>query len=143
MKSIKKLLFVMAALAAVFGFVACSNDDDDDPKTVAVYTADDSGSGYTDICTLTFYDDNSFSMYNAFDYGPGAKWSGIIFTGTYTGKPAEDGDITITVKKVFDRESNKLVDAPTELQKPLPVTITGGKGKFPVDLEQNTLEFTR
>lgn len=36
MKSIRKILFVMAALAAVFGFVACSNDDDE-PSTVAVY----------------------------------------------------------------------------------------------------------
>ena len=38
MKGIKKYLFLLAALAAVFGFVACSDDDDDDgPATVAVY----------------------------------------------------------------------------------------------------------
>lgn len=35
MKSIRKILFVMAAPAAVFGFVACS-DDDDNVKLVDV-----------------------------------------------------------------------------------------------------------
>ena len=112
MKSIKKLLFVMAALAAVFGFVACSNDDDDGPETVAVYKADDSGSGYTDIYILTFYDDYSFSVYNEWDYGSGDKWSGIGCTGTYTGDVTKDtsatNKVTYTVKK-YANEKGKLV----------------------------------
>ena len=141
MKSIKKLLFVMAALAAVFSFVACSDDDDDGPETVAVYKADDSGSGYTDIYTLTFYDDNSFSMYNAFDYGPEAKWSGTICTGTYTGKPAEDGDITITVEKIADEETGNLTALEDPLSKTVPVKDK--KGSFPVDSHGRTVKFTR
>ena len=141
MKSIKKLIFVMAALAAVFGFVACSDDDDDDdgPSKVAVYKADDSDDMGSDIYTLTFYDDHTFSMYWEED-----DWSATLCKGKYEGNPEGDGDIIITVKKIFNGE--KFVDPPISWRDPFPVTVTGRKGSFPVALDEYNeryLEFTR
>ena len=92
MKSIKKFLFVMAALAAVWSFVSCSSDDDD-PKTIAVYEniwdSDES---------ITFYDDGTFETID--------KILGTMATGTYKGDVTKntgaDNKVTYTVKKMLD-----------------------------------------
>ena len=115
MKSIKKYLFIMAALAAVFGFVACS-DEDDDPSTVATYK--DASSVYT----ATFYDDNTWST-----VGKVANQEMTVAAGTYTGAPAKDGEISITTTKYMGADG-KLADVPNaSAQK---VTISGGKMTF-------------
>ena len=89
MKSIKKYLFIMAALAAVFGFVACG---DDDPSTVATYKADATVATYT----VTFYDDDTFSVVgNSLQTGDME-----LAKGTYTGAPAKDGTIKLTFSEI-------------------------------------------
>lgn len=97
MKSIKKLLFVMAALAAVFGFVACSDDDDDGPATVAVYELSVTGTGYSE--TLTLFDNGTFENVRTVN---GKNYT--VATGTYDGDVKKDtsGDnkVTFTVKKM-------------------------------------------
>ena len=109
MKSIKKLLFVMAALAAVFGFVACSNDDDDDPETVAVYTGKD---GDNLSYVITFYDDGTFK--NVLTIKGVA--SGNVATGTYNGDVTKDtsadNKVTFTIKTMgrYDSEAKKFIE---------------------------------
>ncbi len=121
MKGIKKYLFIMAALAAVFGFVACS-DEDDDPSVVAVYKATDDGA----TLTITFLDDDTWSLVGETE---GQKATGA--EGTYTGDPSKDTStsniVTITIKKFADDEDGKLVDATTEFPTPIPVLIINGK----------------
>ena len=91
MKSVKKYLFLMAVVAALFGFVACSSDDDG-ASEVAVYTQ------ASESWTLTFYDDKTFKNVQTIagkDY--------TVATGTYKGdvrKDTDDGNkVTATVKK--------------------------------------------
>lgn len=95
MKSIKKFLFVMAALAAVFGFVACSDDDDDGPATVAVYEL--SVTGYSE--TLTLFDNGTFENVRTVN---GKNYT--VATGTYDGDVKKDtsgdNETTFTVKKM-------------------------------------------
>ena len=102
MKNIKKLLFVMAALAAVFGFVACSNDDDDGPETVAVYTGKDVDDW---SYVITFYDDGTFKNVVTIE-GLG---SGIAATGTYNGDvnkdTSNDNKVSFTIKTMGDYDS--------------------------------------
>ena len=97
MKSIKKLLFVMAALAAVFGFVACSDDDDDGPATVAVYELSVTGTGYSE--TLTLFDNGTFENVRTVN---GKNYT--VATGTYDGDVKKDtsGDnkTTFTVENL-------------------------------------------
>ena len=112
MKGIKKYLFMLMALAAVFGFVACSDNDDDDdgPSRVAVYEAQEEseeGENYIKKSIFTFYNNGSFerSGYERDeDTWPEDK-------GTYTGKPAEDGEITITITHWVD-DDGKWVPVP-------------------------------
>ena len=112
MKSIKKLIFVMAVLAAVFGFVACSDDDDDDdddgPSKVAVYT----GEGFGDLSyEITFYDDGTFKNVFTIEVG-----SGTAATGTYTGDvtkdTSDDNRVTFTTKTVgeYDWDAGKFTE---------------------------------
>ena len=99
MKSIKKLIFVLAALTAVFGFVACS-DDDDEPSTVAVYEESytESGVAYTE--TITFLDNGTFKNVGTI----GGK-SYTFATGTYKGDVKKDtsdsNKVTFTVEKMM------------------------------------------
>ena len=110
MKSIKKLIFVMAALAAVFGFVACSDDDDDDdgPSKVTVYTGEGVGLSYE----ITFYDGGAFKRVFTIE-GVG---SGTAETGTYRGDvtkdTSDDNRVTFTTKTVgeYDWETGKFTE---------------------------------
>lgn len=83
MKSIKKYLFIMMALAAVFGFVACSDEDDDDRESVVYMTKDG-------LSTITIYDDYSFVAKIASEGVSSGTWS--VGTSSYS--------ITLTIKEV-------------------------------------------
>ena len=90
MKSIKKLIFVLAALAAVFGFVACSDDDDDGGSSAVVFVATVNGAS----ATATFDGGNFEVVLNV----PGNPYE--LASGTYTGDPSKDGDITLEYAKM-------------------------------------------
>ena len=114
MKSIRKILLVMAALAAVFGFVACS-DDDDGPSAVAVYenkeTWTEGDVDCYDTRTAFFYDDKTFIV--TLDYKDDEEsWNIIYWTGVYTGDLSTDNTIRMTVKKVAWGDNDSLIDVP-------------------------------
>lgn len=114
MKSIKKYLFIMAALAAVFGFVACS-DEDDDPSTVAVYETEDGSE------TITFFDDDTWTVTRKV-YGKETT----IAAGTYAGgNPSKNGSFLITMTKMLYNEN--LIDVPLVQQEPEEVSVISGK----------------
>ena len=106
MKSIKKLIFVLAALTAVFGFVACSDDDDDGGSSAVVFVVTTNG---VTVATATF-DGGNFEVVNN-------AASVEMASGTYTGDPSKDGDITLKYAKMSGVTATK-----TET-----VTITNGK----------------
>ena len=117
MKSIKKYLFIMAALAAVFGFVACS-DEDDDPSTVATYK-----NTYSPYYTylVTFLDDNTWSQAVEYD---GKKET--MAEGTYRGDPSVDGKVYITATKYLNND-NKLTEIPKDYREEETLTISNKK----------------
>ena len=118
MKSIKKYLFIMAALAAVFGFVACS-DDDDDPSAVATYKA--TYSSYTIL--VTFLDDGTWSQTSEYL----GKNKTTMAEGTYRGDPSVDnGKVYITPTKYLS-SADKLTEIPKEYQEEETITITNKK----------------
>ena len=90
MKSIKKLIFVLAALTAVFGFVACSDDDDDGGSSAVVFVATVDGAS----ATVTFDGGDFKAVLNV----PGNSYE--LASGTYTGDPSKDGDITLKYAKM-------------------------------------------
>ena len=49
--------------------------------------------------------------------------------GTYTGNPSKDGTITVSLTKIFDNKTGKLVDASEEVKAVADddYTITNGK----------------
>ena len=124
----------MAALAAVFGFVACS-DDDDEPSAVAVYECKDTWKEGDVECyntfTATFYDDTTYIVTSVGrdDEGP---WNYIEQTGFYTGDPSKDGEIKITATKIADWDDDdnvKLIDVPEKDKKyytDIKIAISGG-----------------
>lgn len=117
MKSIKKYLFIMAALAAVFGFVACG-DEDDDPSTVAEYKA--TYSSYTLL--VTFLDDGTWSQTSEYL----GKNKTTMAEGTYRGNPSADGKVYITPTKYLNND-NKLTGIPKEYQEEETITIANKK----------------
>ena len=112
MKSIKKFLFVMVALATALAFVSCSNDDDDEPSTVAVYKADDDG----EVSTVTFLDNNTWTWKIEL-----AGQSTDAYAGTFSGDPSKDSEITITPTKMGGK------DIPPDYQKEEKVDIKNGE----------------
>ena len=131
MKSIRKILFVMAALAAVFGFVACSNDDDE-PSTVAVYewkyTWKEGDVECYSIYTVTFYDDNTYTVTSVYKDDEDS-WNHTVQKGVYTGDPSKDGTIKMTAKKVDWGDNGELIDVPEEDKEnytDIEITISGG-----------------
>ena len=95
MKSIKRYFFVMMAIAAVFGFVACS--DDDGASAVAVYKNDT-------VNTVTFYDNDTFEVIMEV---PSLSYTETEAEGTYTGDPSKDGKITMKCTFINGYEDNK------------------------------------
>ncbi len=106
MKSIKKILFIMAALAATLAFVSCSSDDDD-PSTVAVYKGTEEGVA----TTITFYDDDTWNVVAEYQGKEVARMN-----GTYKGDPSKDNTtISVTIKKGTAMDENgNMVDIPLE-----------------------------
>ncbi len=99
----------VAIAVAGFGFASCSDDDDEDngPAVVASFTEQTE----EDPVTITFYADSTFAF-----AGDGRTYA----TGTYTGKPAEAGEVVATTKKIaksfFDGGSDfTMIDVPSEL----------------------------
>ncbi|MBD5410185.1 MAG: hypothetical protein HDR53_03770 [Treponema sp.] len=86
MKSIKKFLFVMVALATALAFVSCNNDDDDD-GVVAVYKFSEGGLSLK----ITCFDNGQWEMIEDASGAEPEMW------GTYEGDPSNDGEIKITV----------------------------------------------
>ena len=120
MKSIKRIIFAAVAICAVFAFAACK-EEDDGTSVSAVYE------NATEKQTVTFYDDSTFTV---------AQMGKTVYTGTYTGDAAKDGEITITPKKM-PGTSGSLEDIPSAGQTPILLKITNGKVTF-----MNT-EYTR
>ena len=135
--------FVALLLAAtlVFGFSSCSSDSDDDDDstttnntttTVAVYK----GTWTSGTATVTFLSDGTFS------------WevnSITVLTGTYSGNPAADGILSMTIKKAYDDDSEQLVDY-TKDDGTFSLPITDGKFSFNFDeyeQESPEIEYTR
>ena len=111
MKSIKKFLFVMVALATALAFVSC-NDDDDEPSTVAVYKADDDG----EVSTVTFLDNHTWTWKIEL-----AGQSKDVYAGTFSGDPSKDSEITITPTKAIGK------DIPPDYQEEEKLVIANGE----------------
>ena len=101
MRKFAKISAVLAAMVLALAFVGCK--DDDDPSVVtAWYSAED---GATE--TVYFYDDSTFKLEATMN-----KVTMVGATGTYSGDTTKDGKIKMTIKKIFDEETNGLVDCP-------------------------------
>ena len=142
MKGIKKYLFMLMALAAVFGFVACSDDDDDDGP-VAVYVAQkngkyDDGSDYIGKSTFYFYSDGSFERYEYWWDEEDGEDTWPEYKGTYTGEPAKDGEITITVTHWVEK-GDEWVPVPESQEEYYSKKITISDGTF----TYNDMEFVK
>lgn len=111
MKSIKKFLFVMVALAAVWSFISCSSDDDG-PKTVAVYEYGFSSGAASYTEKITFFDDGTFENVATSAYGSFSD-SYPVATGTYTGDVTKDtgtdNKVTVTIEKYAYEEDEKTI----------------------------------
>ncbi|MDE6246095.1 MAG: hypothetical protein K2M50_10635 [Treponemataceae bacterium] len=125
MKSIKKFLFVMVALATALAFVSCNNDDDE-PSVVAVYKAEEDG------YTATFFDDNTWTL--KLDLN-----DTTVASGTYTGDPskdsAEDNKVVITPKTYYKDGSLESIPDDHQEGETLPIK----EGKFVYSGETYTL----
>ena len=86
MRGIRKVLFVMAAMTALVGFVSCKQE-----SNTVVY---EDSSGYI---TLSFYDDGTFKMWNEAS-------DTEVFSGTHDGNPPEDGTFTMEVTSELGHE---------------------------------------
>ena len=112
MKKINKILSALVASLAI-GFVAtsliaCSDDDDDDVSTVAVYK--DSEATADSYETITFFSDNTVKGHSYEKYTEEGFSIIIItdfdtFVGTYTGNPTADGTVKITVSKMINEDA--------------------------------------
>ena len=99
MKSIKKILFIMVALATALAFVSCSNGSDDGDNnngnggTVSVY---EGTNPYTDgITIITFFGNKSWRE----GWRDDNQTIETLSLGTYEGDPSKDGNITMTKTK--------------------------------------------
>ena len=132
---------LLLTTALFFGFAGCSSDSDDDDDstttnntttTVAVYK----GTWTSGTATVTFLSDGTFS------------WevnSITVLTGTYSGNPAADGTLSMTIKKAYDEKSEQLVDY-TKDDGTFPLEISDGKFSFDFDedkQESPEIEYTR
>ena len=100
MKSIKKFLFIMVALATALAFVSCSNGDDDGgSSTVATYKS------IKDDKVLTFFSDGTW-LVSGYDHSTKVDWS----KGTYLGHPEDNGDIKITYTQYWDTKYSTMID---------------------------------
>lgn len=112
MKSIKKFLFVMVALAAALAFVSC-NDDDDDDGVVAVYKFSDDGLSLK----ITCFDNGKWEMIEDASGAEPEMW------GIYEGDPSNDGEVKITVTGSADGSYD-------EKDSPHTVNIENGSFEF-------------
>ena len=110
MKGVKKYLFLMAVVAALFGFVACSSGDDG-ASEVAVY-ARKVYKGNVELYTetLTLYDNDTFETVVTLD---GEEYT--VATGTYEGdvtkNTSKNNPVTTTIEEYgyFDEDEEDFV----------------------------------
>lgn len=111
MKKLNKLFLALLAFLAVgfvsASFVACS--DDDSTSTVATYKNSDATAD--DYEYIYFYSDGTFKV-TAYEKEVEEGFTVItkltMADGTYTGKPAADGTVTLTVKREADADWDAL-----------------------------------
>lgn len=121
MKSIKKFLFIMVALATALAFVSCSNGSDDggsnnsNSNVVAMYEAD------SEATVLKFFNDNTWSLTDC-----SSKNETFLGEGTYKGNPAKNAKIYITLVKYMDWDINEVYEIPSNKQEELTVEIKSG-----------------
>ena len=152
MKSIKKFLFIMVALATALAFVSCSNGSDDGGSSNSNNSSNNNadnnnssnnnGGGNNNIVakpsvvatyesdkygeTLIFYSDETWEMTSEI-----MGKETIVYAGTTDwGNPAKNGYITITLKKVLDDAAGKLRDLSIADQEQEEIQITSGKLYF-------------
>lgn len=127
MKKLAKIMAVFAAIMMALAFAGFNNDDDDDPSTVAVYKATYEEEHVGTVTELVMcYDDNTFVITAEAN---GEKVT--LMTGTYTGDPAKDGALTISLTKMVD-DDGKLVDADADTKKYADGEYVIKDGKFEV-----------
>ncbi|SFI80973.1 hypothetical protein SAMN04487775_106108 [Treponema bryantii] len=96
-------------------------------STVAVYFYYESGARETRD-NVAFYSDNTFSIYEEIDDFNNQTnhhetvFSSIVARGTYTGNPAADGTISVTVNKMMNAAGTALEDCSHKQD----ITISGG-----------------
>lgn len=137
MKFFGKILSVFLAVTALsFGFVSCSDDEDDtvELKVVATYYGFASGEidGIPMIVksTVKFYNTNEYLIDNDITAVAGANvfsFTGTFEVGTYTGDPTKDGTVKCTATKEYDFDQKKLVDIAAADRTTEDFVITNGK----------------
>ena len=131
MKSIKKFLFIMVALATALAFVSCSNGDDDGgSSTVATYTA------VEDDKVLTFFSDGTWVV-TGYDGGKKVDWS----KGTYLGHPEVNDKIEIKYTKYYDKDFAVYKDGNPDYSEI--VKIIDGLLQFDYSADNDYIDFKR
>ena len=136
MKSILKFFTAVMLLAASFGVISCSDNEDDSPSVTATYYG--AGVGTIDGVNMTitmktkFYDNKEFVIdLTMTAVGETvASYSGTFFLGTYTGNPTKDGTVKMTIAKEYDFEQKKLVDIPSSEREEESFVISAGKAEI-------------
>ncbi len=106
-------LTAMAALFLATAFTACSDDDDDETSTSASSSESSSVAVYklaegSYVQTMTFYADNTVVLHiegTRTVEGSTISADFDFMTGTYTGAPAADGEITVKWTNKADRDA--------------------------------------
>lgn len=157
MKTFGKTLAALLSLAALtFGFVSCSDDDDDELKTIATFYGTgaeegtvDEGVTYTFTSSIraTFYNNNEYKIDQNItgvvkgDSGKAVvSQDGTIEIGTYTGDPTKNGQIKLTATKEYDDETEKLVDVKEKTTETVEIE-DGGKVTLDLNAEGELDEF--
>ena len=130
----KKLSFVLVALAAFVLFAGCANGTENNNNNNGGYSTTQEqavfvgtqSSGGTQVATYTwtFKTDGTWVGMSKSHQLPASEPATEYLNGTYLGNAAKDGKIKITIKKMFDGTS--LADY-TGSRATFETTITNGK----------------
>ncbi|WP_191017140.1 hypothetical protein [Treponema zioleckii] len=154
MKKSNLFMAVLLAVSMVFGFVGCSDDDDEKSSGIVYKCTSDEGTQ-----TVTFNDDKTYVVHangsfteEGFTVTLNLDWE----TGTYTGDPSKDGEIKFKKAKEVSEdtldavlaaaaEAGKTSISVTNKEAPLTAvsssteeTLTISGGKFTMDEDEFT-----
>ncbi len=150
MKKLAKLLAIAAAISTLaFTCTSCSDDSDDGDKCLldlrksisGTKVATFAGSGYDEEDdanyenTVYFYKDSEGNTLVQIDYKTQKGSEYGVYTaesGTYTGDPAADGDITIHITKIYYPDDSLSTLEEEDVSYPA-YTVTIDNGKFEYD----------